>query len=136
MRSTFSGNINQAVNRLFHNHIAPTTSKTKGSNSYIPGQDEVQQQHNDYPNGDIYQTVVQDPDRASEARGWGGRVLAQDEGVGGDEHEEDRILERGQSKLRRHKGEQAGKAHDGVGVAGNGRAQHDQIPCKNAVVGE
>ena len=63
--------------------------------------------------------------------GWGrGSVLAQDEGVGGDEHEEDCILEGGQSKLRPHEGEEAGEAHDGVGVAGYWRSQHDQIPCK------
>lgn len=70
-----------------------------------------------------------------------GMVLAQDDGVGGDEHEEHRILECGEGKLGGHKGEEASEDQDGIGVAGYGGAQHDQISCKqggrglSAVVG-
>ena len=99
----------------------------------LPRQNEVQQQHHNHTNDHICQPGVEDVHSAMEA--WHvGLVLAQDQGVGGDQHEEHSILEGGESILSRHKGEEAGEDHDGVWVAGYWRPQHNQISCNTGAL--
>jgi len=82
----------------------------------LPRENEVQQQHNKYTDGNVHQPVVEDVHCAMKA--WDiGSVLAQDEGVGGHLHEEYCVLEGAQGSERCNKRKQGHKTHDSVWVA-------------------
>ena len=98
----------------------------------VPGENEVQQQYNKYANGNVHQPVVEDVHSAMEA--WHiGSVLAQDEGVGCHQHEENCVLEGAHGSQRCHESEQGHKTHDGVWVAGHRGSEHDEIPCHRKI---